>query len=161
MRKLVLIILLILFVLPIVGCNRERYDEHIPDWGVELTTTQITPTGLTLVCHQSGGNQTDDLLTLDSYVLEVHRDNEWIPVEILSIESWNMFWKEEQYILPMNDKIEWQLNWEQIYGELPTDSYRIVKRISGHTGEGLQISETSYETDFHVLTYYAYFEIEV
>lgn len=151
--------ILILVVLFSVGCsNTSNESLENPDngglvkeddtLGVELSTTKITPKGLTLVFNQSGGNPTGDLQTGSLYWLEVLIDNQWIPVEMLPSAN-DIGWTDEAYIINMNDKTEWEVNWEWLYGELPEGNYRIGKEIMDFRGGG----------NYDIFTYYGYFEI--
>ena len=151
--------ILILVVLFTVGCSNTSNEapqnpdngrpEKIEDTlGIKLTTTKITPTGLTLVFNQSGGNPTGDLQTGSMYWLEVQTDNQWVSVETLPSEN-DVAWTAEAYIISMNDNTEWEVNWEWLYGELPKGNYRIGKEIMDFRGGG----------DYDNVTYYAYFEI--
>jgi len=125
-----------------------RFAKEEDTYGIKLTANNITPTGLTLVCNQSGGNSTGDLQTGSMYWLEVQIDNQWVSVETLPSE-YDIAWTEEAYIIPMNDNTEWEVNWEWLYGELPNDNYRIGKEIMNFRGTG----------GYDIFTYYAYFEI--
>lgn len=151
--------ILIIVVLFTVGCSNTSNEslenpvngktEKIEDTlGIKLTTTKITPTGLTLVFNQLGGNPTGDLQTGSMYWLEVQIDNQWISVETLPSE-YDVAWTAEAYIIRMNDITEWEVNWEWLYGELPYGNYRIGKEIMDFRGGG----------DYDIFTYYAYFEI--
>lgn len=129
-----------------------RFEKEEDTWGIQLTATKITPTGLTLVCNQSGGNPEGDLQTGSLYWLESQIDNDkdkkWIPVETLELEH-DIAWTAEAWIIPMNDFVEWEVNWKWLYGELPAGKYRIGKEIMDFKGTG----------DYDLTNYYAYFEI--
>jgi len=122
--------------------------EKKDNWGVELTATQITPTGLTLAFNQSGGNPTGDLQTGSMYWLEVQIDNQWVSVELLP-SAHDIGWTAEAYIIPMNEKTKLEVKWEWLYGELPGGRYRIGKEIMDFRGSG----------GYDILNYHAYFEI--
>ena len=124
-----------------------RYDKR-DYWGVTLNTTKVTPVGLTLVFNQSGGNPKGDLQTGSLYWVEVKNDNQWVPAEMLP-SAHDVGWTDEAYIIPMNDSVEWEINWKWLYGELPIGSYRIGKEVMDFTGTG------NYETQ----NYYGNFEI--
>lgn len=124
-----------------------RYDKR-EYWGLELTTTNVSSEGLTLLFNQSGGDPKGDLQTGSYYWLEKHVENEWVPVEILS-SAQDVGWTAEAYIINMNDITEWEVNWEWLYGELPIGKYRIGKEVMDFRATG----------DFNALKYYADFKI--
>lgn len=124
-----------------------RYDKR-EYWGLELTTTNVSSVGLTLLFNQSGGDPKGDLQTGSYYWLEKHVENEWVPVEILS-SAQDVGWTAEAYIINMNDITEWEVNWEWLYGELPIGNYRIGKEVMDFRTTGV----------FNTLKYYADFKI--
>lgn len=122
--------------------------ETIDTWGIQLTATKITSSGLTLVCNQSGGQPTGDLQTGSPYWLEVRIDNQWVPVEMLP-SKYERAWTGEAWIIPTNSIIEWKLNWTELYGKLSAGNYRIGKEIMDFRGSG----------DYDTNTYYVNFEV--
>lgn len=118
-------------------------------WGIELTASNITPTGLTLVCNQSGGQPSGELHTGSLFWLEAKTEDQWTPVETLKLE-YDVGWTLEAWIITKNSSTEWKMNWERLYGELPSGSYRIGKEVMDFRATG------NYDTN----VYYAYFEIE-
>jgi len=126
-----------------------RFEKEISDiWGIQLTATNITPSGMILVCNQSGGEPTGDLQTGSPYFLEEQVGNGWIPVAMLPSEN-NRAWEDIAWIIPMNDRVEWEIDWTGFYGELPDGNYRIGKEINDFRGSG----------DYDTKTYFANFEV--
>ncbi len=126
-----------------------RFEKEISDaWGIQLTTNKVTPYGLVLVCNQSGGEPTGDLQTGTPYFIEKQIGNEWVPVEMLPTEH-NRAWDNLAWGIPMNDRVEWEVNWIELYGELSDGNYRIGKVIDDFRGSG----------DYDEKTYYANFEL--
>ena len=122
--------------------------EKRDNWGLEIIATNVSPTGLTLLFNQSGGNQTGDLQTGSFYWLEVLMDDQWIPVEMLS-SAHDVGWTSEAYIIHKNDKTEWEVNWEWLFGKLPIGNYRIGKEVMDFRATGI----------YAILNYYADFEV--
>ena len=137
------------YVVVLMDLEWIKFEKSGDNWGLELTATNVSPTGLTLLFNQSGGNPSGDLQTGSLYWLEVLIENQWIPVEMLPSAN-DIGWTDEAYIINMNDITEWEVNWEWLYGELPIGSYRIGKEIMNFRSTG-GIYETFY--------YYADFEI--
>lgn len=125
-----------------------RFVKEKDEWGVQLTATQITPTGLTLVCNQLGGNITSEPTTGSYFNLEVSEDNQWKAVKTLPQKN-DIAWTEEAWIIPLNDSVQWKVNWEWLYGKLPEGNYRIAKKITDSSEGG----------ESRTRIFYAYFEI--
>ena len=58
-------------------------------------------------------------------------------------------WTDDAWIIPMNDGVEWEVNWKELYGELSVGYYRIGKNIIDFRDTG----------DYDEETYYANFEV--
>ena len=95
MKKCLFAILILTVVGGLIGCGKEpvgdpgavdeeysyvdeKYeklenneDEGFPDWGITLSVKDVTDSGLTLVCTQSGGELTGELQTGSDYKLIV------------------------------------------------------------------------------------------
>lgn len=119
-----------------------------PQWGITLTVENVTPTGLTIVCTQSNGEPTGELQTGSDYILEQLTEGAWKKVDYLSQEH-EIAWTAEAYLIPTEDTVKWEVNWEWLYGELSPGQYRIGKGIMDFRESG------DYDTAMH----YAEFEI--
>lgn len=117
-----------------------------PNWGITLSTKDVTPKGMTLVCSQSGGEITGELECGSDYSLLVNANGVWNAVPYLIDE---VAWTAEAYALPLDGSIEFELKWERLYGELPAGTYRIVKGFMDFRGPG----------DYDSATFYTEFEI--
>jgi hypothetical protein len=144
MKKLIFLLIL-LTALAVAGCVEEEIDDP---WGIQLKATEITPTGMTLVCKQLGGEPTGELLTGSYLVLEESINGQWVPVEMTPSE-YERAWTDEAWIIPMNDTVEWKTDWEWVYGELPDGNYRIGKEIMDFRSAG----------DYDKKMYYASFKV--
>jgi len=116
------------------------------DWGITLSVKDVTPTGMTLVCSQSGGEITGELECGSDYSLLVNSNGVWNAVPYLVDE---VAWTSEAYCIPMNDSTEFELKWERLYGELPAGTYRVVKGFMDFRGTGDYDTET-YHTEFEI-----------
>ena len=116
------------------------------DWGITLSVKDVTSTGMTLVCSQSGGEITGELECGSDYSLLVNSNGVWNAVPYLVDE---VAWTSEAYCIPMNDSIEFELKWERLYGELPAGTYRVVKGFMDFRGTGDYDTET-YHTEFEI-----------
>lgn len=102
------------------------------DLGITLTAENVTPTGLTLICQQSGGSFTGELTTGSAFTLQKYENGQWIPVE----SNGDIFWTMEAWLIPQNDTITWDVNWEHIYGSLTPGQYRIGKIFTAFRSAG-------------------------
>lgn len=127
-------------------------DEGFPNWGLTLSVKDVTSTGLTLVCTQSGGEPTGSLLTGEQYKLITLVDETWKTVEELPLPEGvdGRGWHQIAYPIPMEDSREFEINWSWIYGELPEGTYRLVK-------EFMDFRETG---DYDTFDFWVEFEIE-
>lgn len=123
-------------------------DKWTETWGLGLNAKNIASTGLTLTCFQSDGEASGQLQTGSYFFIEEKVDNQWVAVEMLPSE-YERAWDDLAWIIPMNDTVEWEVNWEDLYGELPAGYYRIGKEI-------LDFRDTG---DYYEEIYYANFEI--
>ena len=122
-------------------------DEGLPNWGIGLSVKDITEFGLTLVCTRSGGNPAGELQTGSDYNLIVLKDGTWQEVPTI-IEEYG--WTAEAYMVPKDDIVEFKINWEWLYGKLPTGTYRITKEFTDFRGTG----------DYDNFVYWTEFEIK-
>ncbi|MFI3225890.1 MAG: immunoglobulin-like domain-containing protein [Clostridia bacterium] len=119
------------------------------NWGITFTASDVTPTGLTLICEQADGEQQGELMTGSLYWLQVYENSRWEEVDYI-VQEVNIGWTSEGWMIFPNEKNEWEVDWEWLYGELPTGTYRIGKSVMDLIEAG------NYEEQ----TYYVEFEIE-
>lgn len=122
-------------------------DEGFPDWGLNLSVKDVTPTGLTLVCTKEGGNSTGLLRCGTDYRLIVLEDETWKDVPTV-IEEYG--WNSLAYNFPEGQTTEFEYSWEWLYGKLPEGTYRLTKGFMDFRESG------EYETAM----YWVEFEIE-
>lgn len=100
--------------------------------GITLIADNITPTGLTIKCTQSGGRPTGELQTGSWYVLQKWtQENGW--EEMPYIMDGEIAWTTEAWTIPMDSTCEWEVDWEWLYGTVPNGKYRIGKEIGDFT----------------------------
>ncbi len=125
-------------------------DESIlydPDWGLTITGENVTPTSMTLIVTQSGIKPDGELITGQPFFLDRLEDGEWVPMEPL-LEAWS--WTMEGWMIPVNDTVRWDVNWDWLYGTLEAGQYRFGKNISCVSEPG----------DYEEAVYYVEFEIQ-
>lgn len=119
------------------------------NWGITLTAENITPTGAVIKCTQSSGEPTGELQTGSWYIVENWtQENGW--KEMPYVIDGEIGWTAEAWMIPAEDTVEWEVNWEWLYGELPTGKYRIGKEIMDFRASG----------DYDKAVYFVQFNIE-
>ncbi len=119
------------------------------DWTVELTVSDVTPTGLKLTIALDGGAPKGELNTGSEFWLEKKDGYIWTSVDKL-IKDEDTSWTMEAYIISDKDSPELNVSWSYLYGELPAGEYRIGKKISDLIKPG----------ESEQRTFYAEFEIK-
>ncbi|MFI3201486.1 MAG: immunoglobulin-like domain-containing protein [Eubacteriales bacterium] len=119
------------------------------DWGITFTASDVTPTGLTIICEQADGEQQGELMTGSPYWLQVYENNRWEKVEYIP-QEYDVGWTSDGWSVNLDGTTQWKVDWEWLYGKLPSGTYRIGKSIMDWVEAG------NYEEQ----TYYAEFEIE-
>lgn len=114
--------------------------------GIRLSVSNATATGLTLICAQAGGRPTGTLQTGRPYWLEKEANGEWKAIKPLQ----DLIWTSEAFLINMNEKTEWSLNWSHIYGTLPAGTYRIGKKMMDFRGTG-DYDEQAYYAEFKII----------
>lgn len=118
------------------------------EWGITLTAENVTPDGLTIVCHQSGGENTQELNTGSFYTIQKLEEDGFKTIEYLS-QEYDIAWTAEAWIIFKDATTTWDVNWKWLYGTLSPGEYRIGKEIMNFRGPG------DYDTEM----IYAHFEI--
>ncbi len=118
-------------------------------FGITLTAENITPTSAIIKCTQSGGKPTGELHTGSWYVLENWtQEHGW--KEMPYVIDGEIGWNDIAWIIPVEDMVEWEINWEWLYGAVPKGKYRIGKEITDFRETG----------DYDNAVYFVEFEIE-
>jgi len=129
MKRYIAFILALLCVV-FAGCapSEETIALEDPETGITLSVKDVTPTGCTIVCTQKGGMEEGELSTGSYFVVEKPNGDGWIPLAYTF--DGETAWTMEAYLIPMNDTVEWTVDWSHLYGELEPGSYRIGKDIT-------------------------------
>lgn len=97
-----------------------------PDWGLTLSAKDVTPSGLTLICTQSGGEPTGELMTGEDYYLTVWKKEHWrMVVPVIENYGWNSL----AHWISKDADTEFEIDWKWLYGELEPGTYRLVKEF--------------------------------
>lgn len=112
-------------------------------WGIALSSTNVSNTGLTLICSQNGGEITGELQTGEKYWIEEKVDGKW--QELSTPEK--PIWQDLSYTIKMQNLTQWDIQWSDLYGTLPQGKYRIGKEIQDFRG-GSDYDEKAYYAEF-------------
>ena len=107
-------------------------------WGIRLTAEDVTPTGMTLVCTQQGGQPKGELQTSPYFKLEALSPNGWSDVKRLPGE---FIFEDLLLTIDKENTVRWEINWENLYGVLPAGTYRLSKQIIDFVNENNQMTD--------------------
>ena len=117
-------------------------------FGISLKAETVTSAGMTLSCSQSGGTATDELCTGPWYIIEKWTKKDgWKEVDYATTDE--IGWKEVAFMVPLNSTMEWAVDWEWLYGKLPSGTYRI----------GKEFIDAAQDQGIEKVVYYAEFEV--
>lgn len=155
MKKITALVLASVCVFALSDCGKDDNDTNTADssvqydWGITMKVENVTPSGLTLVCSQSEGENISQLETGSSFVVQKKKKDKWKDVDYI-IKKDEVGWTMEARILPKESTGKLEVDWEWLYGKLPSGDYRIGKEFMNFRGTG----------DFDKETVYAEFTIE-
>lgn len=150
MKKMIILLLAIALVLCAAGCAAPKAAAPSPslppaasvnspginaELGITLTLKDLTRSGATIVCAQSGGDSVSELSTGSFFIVERLTETGWVEVEQRKLDG-DLAWTMEAYIVTLNGTTEWDLNWEWLYGELELGHYRVGKEFMNFRGPG-------------------------
>jgi hypothetical protein len=117
-------------------------------WGITLTVEKITSTSATIKCTQSGGEPTGELHAGSWYFLENWtQENGW--EEMPYVIDGEITWNDIAWMIPMENTVEWEINWEWLYGAVPKGKYRIGKEITDFRATG-DYDKAVYSVEFEI-----------
>lgn len=116
-------------------------------WGVTLTVKDVTPTGLVIVCTQSGGSPAGELSAGSYYIIEKETLGIWAEVDY--VQEMEVCWDAVAWIIPMDSMVEWKVNWQWLYGSLSSGHYRIGKEVMDFKETG-NYDESMYYAEFEI-----------
>ena len=150
MKKIFALILALAAMCVFAACGAEKDETHgaegwAKDWGITLSAKEVSPTGLVLVCRQSGGIAEGSLETGSAYTIEKNEGGNWVEVKPQGEAIWDMM----AHLIASDSTTEWTIDWSWLYGELSAGTYRIGKTVVDLKDSGASESQI----------YFAEFEI--
>lgn len=119
-------------MLPACRGSEPTSDTPADTWGVTMELKSVTPGGADLVIRHSGDAPEGMLQTGSPYWVERRQDGEWVSLDDGEERAWTM----EAWLIPMNGSREDEVNWVNLYGQLPVGQYRLGKEIMLLRGPG-------------------------
>ncbi len=115
-----------------VSDDGEILPPEVPDLGITLSVSNVSPTGLQLASSVETTKTVGTISAGSQYYLEVQTDSGWLVVPMLYEHQWQ--WD--------NQKIDgaqcsWHIDWTSIYGELTPGSYKIQKPFTVTSNDGV------------------------
>ena len=114
-------------ILDTLKFEREFEESELKHWGLSLEMKNVTPTGATLVFHQSGGNLKGSLETVEDFVLTRHEGEAWKSVPVIVEGDYGF--QDIAYSIAKESATELEVDWEWLYGKLEPGEYRLGKRV--------------------------------
>ena len=131
-----LAVIAVIFVSVCLLTSPKNQEEAPPEeelsWNLKMKVSDVTSTGLTVEFIQQGpfkGYDRAELQFGSHYTLQRQENGQWVDVEMLPQEH-DIGWTMEAYIIKRDDTTRQHIDWEWLYGALPTGHYRIGKTVS-------------------------------
>lgn len=109
-----------------IGSASKNWD--IEGWRIELKAENVTPTGLTMVCTEWGGQEHRGVLTTDDYYWLEYWNGDGYAVYPSRKETTTG----SSIAIQKNTTHSWLIDWEDCYGTLQPGHYRLGKTFT-HT----------------------------
>lgn len=109
----------------IVEQTASKQDDKISDFGLEFSIKDVTTSGLTLVCTPSE-EQSEELMTGRDFKLFALEDDTWTEVPMI---IQNAAWQTDAIAIETDQVTEIPIDWEWLYGNLPTGMYKLSKSV--------------------------------
>lgn len=114
-----------------VSDDGEILPPEVPDLGIVLSVSSVSPTGLELTGFIETAKDVGTISAGSEYYLEMQTDTGWLVVPMLYEHQWQ--WDNEKI---NSDQYSWNIDWTSIYGELAPGSCRIQKPFTVTSNDG-------------------------
>ena len=123
MKKLIALILSFVYILGLVGCSKDATYQSTEITNISIRIFNISPTGATIIIKDS--NEIPHTYGA-WYQIEKNANGEWHEIETV-IDNYGFALV--GYLPDHNGEIEFTMDWEWLYGKLPTGQYRLIKQV--------------------------------
>ena len=127
MKKLTAFILALFCVFWFVGCKNKSMYQPTEVENVSIRISDVSSTGATAIIQDSNEQP---YLYGEWYKIERCLDGQWYDVDtVIDNYGFNMI----GYMPDIHGEIKFSINWEWLYGKLPSGDYRIQKHVDSQT----------------------------
>lgn len=121
---ILLIVLLLLAIWFIFKPEKQELEQYLENVVMTIKDGTLTNKGATIIITDPSG----DIHTYgDFFRIDEFKDNEWVPLKpIIDDYGFNAI----GYHVDENNKLEMNIDWEWLYGELKSGKYRLVKDVA-------------------------------
>ena len=124
MRKMISFILVSICVVVLFGgCSKESPYQSTEVENVSISISDISSTGATVIIKDLNEHP---YVYGEWYRVEKEKNGEWYEVETV-IENYGF--NSIGYLAGENVEVKFTIDWEWLYGELPSGKYRILKEV--------------------------------
>ena len=122
------------------------FEGSIENLGLTLDVQDVSSKGATVVFTQNGGSVTGSLEYSKSYKIEKLESSGWVEANMID----DVIFEDIAMTIASDDTTEYKINWKNVYGKLPSGTYRVVLTVTDYRGAG----------DYDTYTVAASFEID-
>ena len=125
MKKLTAVVLALLCVaVLLVSCSKESIYQPTEVENVSISIADVSSTGATVTIKDTNK---EPYVYGEWYKIEKYDDGKWIDIKTV-ISDYGFI--EIGYLTNKDGEVEFVIDWEWLYGELPSDRYRILKQVN-------------------------------
>lgn len=126
MKKWIAIVLSLVCFLGLVGCSKETTYQSTEIPNVSIRIFNVSPTGATIIIKDTNNKP---FVYGEWYKIEKENNDKWYEVKTI-IDAYGF--EDIGYLIEENSKnkeITLSIDWEWLYGELPSGQYRLLKQV--------------------------------
>lgn len=118
MRKILISLFILMCI--VTGCKNSNNNDKI---AVAIKYGTLTRTGATIIITDNSGNNNT---YGTEYSIEKKENGKWKELNTLIKAVWNY----KGYHVDSNNKLEFEINWSDLYGLLENGTYRLIKKVN-------------------------------
>ena len=126
MKKLIAILLSLVFILGLVCCSQETTYQSTEIPNVSIRILNVSPSGATIIIKDTNDKP---FVYGEWYKIEKESNGKWYEVKTI-IDDYGF--EDIGYLIKENSKnkeLTLNVDWKWLYGELPTGQYRLLKQV--------------------------------